>query len=1107
MDRDLAAWQKGGKPLDLRLATAHNSLFIAPQWLFDRYQVRRIGRGHWADFENDLGDYVLGANGIRTDNPQLVVGGKFSIATLATNVGAKILCQLKPEIHLEPGAEFSLGLDYRAAQPQTAWVEITSDDARFTNRMSFTAVAGERASRNFRVTIPAAEDCQIRFGCDGPGAFAIDNLNLIRLASEPTSHATDFESVPVDWEMSGGVTIPHPPAQIISGHGSLLLAGDAASIANHEPHFTIERGEGYAFDFNFKALTAVTLRYRLISLDAPEQPLDEQTVSFLPGESGHRGFHFPTYTWRDHCRVEFAVVGAGQLVLDDMKWTRWSDRVTCFPDYFNPVFQEKWTRFVTEFAKRYANNPAVGTISVGGFGRWEEVILDDDAYGGLDAQWLARGYTPEKYLARITDCLELYHQLLPHKPLRICLAYGLYNQNDRDWIYRRVAQAAVARGIGLKQNGWSEKWDNWDDNTSASYLWNRYRFTPGITLTLETGGQIARPGPGAGHPISFLNRGLIDGTDVLSLYGSDLAARRVHEYLRYANEQLGRPLFTKFYCQLGDTSLTYDHTSTPMEYRNLWLGLRQYQDASAEVIYTNRLGEMCAATSPGNPKVIFDVDDRQQYHGMFGVVVTVKFLDEGRDSFKINVFNQWTRQWQSLGTVNKTGSGAWKTATFAAADWCRSARDSGEDVHADIVIDDDEDGCENIAGVELQFVPAREWQRRPFAAAEPVPAHEAVTNVLAREIKIAAGEPVYGIAIPLWSGGVAANSVRGRVFAVTAAGEKLISEKQYTLPADGDWFELPIVPETGCTRYRVELSQPTGLVGWQHAVDGALAYRAWSYAEPTNGVAATIAAGTNSLNIREPFFGLRFNFPANTNNAEVRCRLRRELPGTGWSPVISEQVVAIHSGEMTTIYFEPQTAGRYQLETLLGTGELSAATTVTPLLLVRREAALPHLPFAKPGGNVLFQPAATHNPTLKLDAGLVEVGRSTDALNLEALATAAGFELTPPSPLTAQPGQVLALQLRNHTDAAFARIYWADQAAAFSSDRSVLVPLVQNDTELREYHCTLDLNPNWRGQITRWRIEPASGLSVNGVIGLGTIRVLNNAAFLPPRPSAKKKSP
>ncbi|MEO6184493.1 MAG: hypothetical protein ABIP71_15610, partial [Verrucomicrobiota bacterium] len=343
VDRELANWQKGNKPLDLRLATAHNSPFNSPQWLFDQYNVRRIGRGHWTDFENDLGDYILLEDGRRTDDPQFVVAGKFSVATLNADSGAKFLCQLNPEIRLESGAEFSLGLDYRATQPLQGWVEITSDDGRLTNRMSFDAVAGRPASQNFRIKIPATEDYQIRFGCDGPGAFAIDNLNLIRLAAEPTTHTTDFETASIDWEMSGDATITHAPTEIVSGQGSLLLLGNSATIANREPKFTIERGEGYAFEFNFKALSAITLRYRIFSHNAPEQPLAEQILKFQPGESGQRRLYYPSFIWRDHCRVEFAVIGAGELVVDNLKWIRWSDRVTCFPDYFNPVFQEKWT--------------------------------------------------------------------------------------------------------------------------------------------------------------------------------------------------------------------------------------------------------------------------------------------------------------------------------------------------------------------------------------------------------------------------------------------------------------------------------------------------------------------------------------------------------------------------------------------------------------------------------------------------------------------------------------------------------------------------------------------------------------------------------------------
>jgi hypothetical protein len=71
VDQELAKWQAAGKRLDIRLATAHNSPFIAPQWLFDRYHVRRVGRGDWSDFEMNMGDYVLGPEAQRTEQPAL----------------------------------------------------------------------------------------------------------------------------------------------------------------------------------------------------------------------------------------------------------------------------------------------------------------------------------------------------------------------------------------------------------------------------------------------------------------------------------------------------------------------------------------------------------------------------------------------------------------------------------------------------------------------------------------------------------------------------------------------------------------------------------------------------------------------------------------------------------------------------------------------------------------------------------------------------------------------------------------------------------------------------------------------------------------------------
>jgi hypothetical protein len=1081
VERELATWQSAGKRLDVRLATAHNGPSMTPAWLFDRYHVRRIGRGWWADFENGLGDYVLGPDGVRTQDSSLVVGGKSSVAGTSTNVSPLTLLRLNPSIRLEPGARFNVQFDYRAPQAVRAWIELINPREATTNRQSFSAEPTFRGSRSFTIQVPQSEGWRLSFGFDGPGSLALDNVNCIRLEGFPRLHLTDFEGDVRDWQMLSGARLTRDPAQVISGRASLLLTGaDAAGtngICNQPLHFSLQRGHGYAFQIQYRALTAAVLRYRIICRDAPFDVLDQQVLKLEPGTSGRHGFHYPAFVWRESCTVEFSVVGSGQVVLDDLNWVRWSDRVTCFPDYFNGIFAEKWARFITRFAERYDNHPGIGTVSVGGFGRWEETILDDDAYGGLDPQWLARGFTHEKYLARITDCMDLHRRLLPDKPLRICLAFGLHQTNDRDWLYRRVAQAAVARGIGLTQNGLSEKWDTWDDNTSASYLWNRYRFTPGVTLTLETGGQISRPGPGAGHPISFLNRGMIDGTDILFLYGSDTKAQQVNRHLRWTTEQLGRPVMTSFFCRLGDVSLTHEHSPAPLECRNLWLGLRQFQADSASVLYTNRLGERCAATSTGNPRIVFDVDDRQQYHGMYGVVVSVKYLDEGADRFDVTCFNSSTAKWETLGSVIKTGSGGWKVASFLKSDWCHSPRNGGEDVHADLAIEDGGDGPETIADVELHFIPAREWQRTVIASVEPGTNSVLLTNTLSRVIALPVGDPVQFVAVPIWTGELERNGLRGRMFAMTTAGERLVAEKDYVLPADKDWFELPVVPEPGCTRYRLELSQPAGRVGWYRAADGELAYRAWRYAA-TNTVAKLAGAQGDELTFDalEPFCGLSLALPDAAATNVVNLRLRRQT-GNSW-PEVQHAEMRLAGG----FHFEPQTPGRYRLEL---TPPPSAATTlrVTLHTLQRREPARPPLP------TLNHTALITLAPTPQQTSGLEDARIENGLVSANLVQREASLDFLLPTPLQAASNQVLILPLRNATGANLARIYWAGTEEEFSPECSTFIPLVTNDTELRTYECRFGLEAAWRGKIVRLRLEPASGLIERGRFTLGRLEV------------------
>ena len=48
----------------------------------------------------------------------------------------------------------------------------------------------------------------------------------------------------------------------------------------------------------------------------------------------------------------------------------------CYPNYFDPVFQEHYAAFVRAFAARYRSQKTLCAVCVGGYGRWDEVSLD-----------------------------------------------------------------------------------------------------------------------------------------------------------------------------------------------------------------------------------------------------------------------------------------------------------------------------------------------------------------------------------------------------------------------------------------------------------------------------------------------------------------------------------------------------------------------------------------------------------------------------------------------------------------------------------------------------------------------------------------------------------
>ena len=157
---------------------------------------------------------------------------------------------------------------------------------------------------------------------------------------------------------------------------------------------------------------------------------------------------------------------------------------------------------------------------------------------------------------------------------------------------------------------------------------------------------------------------------------------------------------------------------------------------------------------------------------------------------------------------------------------------------------------------------------------------------------------------------------------------------------------------------------------------------------------------------------------------------------------------------------------------------------------MRRELPPPALPFAARAGVVLFQPTSSDELAWRNVSGLNILNRGTNIVAAEITSPDAAFELTLTKPVTATTNQMLTLQLCNGTSAGLARVFWAGENERFDPVRSAWIPLVANDSELREYHCALGLEASWRGKIARLRIEPATGLTERGTLGFGQIRLL-----------------
>ena len=836
VDATMDYWGSVGKFVDIRLSTVHLSPNSTPQWLFDKHRVRRIGRGQWCDFNDaaSTGDYTLG-EGARVD----VVDGR-GVLRAAPGV-AMVLGEKSP---LRDDVEVSVQFAQKAAAGTRARLLVRSGD-EVAMALPFEGMGAWR-TESFPVRLQGIASPRLEWNVDGPGEVLLDDVNVILVVVRPQWREAVLEGPGRTWER---------PAS-----GPVLLRNDPSG-------FALRQGDAHSFRVGWRAEADATVKLRVANDEG--DVFKEATWSLAGGASGELGESVAALPG-DGYRVEYVLVDGGPVWLDGMRWLVSSDRVACFPNYFDEVFFEHWSRYVAAFADRYRDHPALGRVSVGGFGRWEEVMLDEDQYDVLTPQWKAHGYTRERYLAHIARCMDLYEGLFPGVPLRICLAYGLHDGPDVDFTYRRVAAEAARRGIGIKQNGLSELYDTWNDNTNPSYLFNRHRHDDRINTTYETGGQVYNNGFDAmGGPIALLNRALVDGTDTLFLYGIDIWTRNIAKHLHYYHEQAGRALFTRFYCRTMDASAVNDHALVTIPYDNVWLGLRLVRRMGTELVTLE--GEKCVKLpATGAP---FDLDDRAQHEGMWSNRVAIQYRKEDAAPLEVLFFSQQSRQMERLGLIGEGIAGEWAVATLEVPTaWVQSPRNRGEDDHVDLLVRPTGDGDAFLRLVEWDFIPARLWARRVVSGSVATQEARAIEGRLSRRIAINTDEPVFAVRVPLHAPTLDENLVTGRVFRVDGGQRVLLSQKDMYIFSTGEWLELPFVPQGGAMELEVELELTQGDGGWlldaerqpalevlAHVVEadpagvplavaGAIDDAgAWRFFEPTHAHRAVLAAGERPL--------------------------------------------------------------------------------------------------------------------------------------------------------------------------------------------------------------------------------------------------------------------
>ena len=832
---------------------------------------------------------------------------------------------------------------------------------------------------------------------------------------------------------------------------------------------------GFCLQFDFKANTAATFYAKAYSKSLGNEAADSLQWTANAGDSGSKTLEFNPKFYKSDYKVEIGIV-SGDLTIDnvnicDMK-TAYYVGTLCFPNYFDPKFNERYEVFIQALANRYKDEPALSSICVGGYGRWEEMTLSDDTEANrFEDQWLTYGFTNQNYIDHVKWCIDTYKKYFTTKHVYAgSVGWNTDYYRDQTLIDWKIAGYAAKHGVGIKYNGWQAMCGDWG-STGVGFFYqaNRYKFDSSMWTMFEEGGQINNNGGVTeimGHPISLLNRAAIDGIDYSWMYQYDLQDPFTNRYFHYANEMAGCALFTKMYNQFGWYSYFSPIAQKSFNLKNIWLGVFQNdQNTGSKWTYTTINGERAVQTNAGNHRISMSIDDRQKYNGMYGAQVTLDYLDQGTDYFK--VFGNLPSGITELVTVKKENSGLWKSVVLFDNGWATQSGSTGGDMLNEIEIDDNNDGIETLRSLEINYVPARDWQERVIQTNALVSGKTASLNSnytveIANSQKMGAS----GIALNVSALSLEYVNIVATIWAQVNGSYISVGSKEYYMPDSEDWFYIPLAEYPYADGYRIVLKTNQGSATINLGADNKAAYRMYSFETE----AGQKIAGNTEFQIEalKPFGGLQLTGQANTT-----LILKKKMLNGDYVQVATVYVDGAGKG-----YVEPQTAGWYQLAN--AGGQLYSAT---PNYLKR--LAVPAVPMRDVKGTLAKE--FKGNDAFRVISGLKN--SSNDNLGFHALLSAENpvISNTLPIDISSANANVFHFVMKNETGSSLSKIYWKTDKKDFCEDNSILVPIVPNDTEYREYSYPLNAETDWTDNIVGLRFMPVYGHTETGKIGIYTL--------------------